>query len=306
MKHLAIFLVAALVCSFVHADSIALRLENDCLLQTGRDEDYTHGTGLEYWYKDEWRFTLQQNMYTPNDIKRHDHIVGDRPYAGWLGVGIGKELFKDSKSPWTHFAEIHFGMIGPSAKAGKTQKFIHKILDCRTPNGWDNQLADEFCINAEWWTKYNWYICDYVALIPRAGVLAGTIEDGAEVGCDLKIGWNIKHQKDIGNNMMFSSSGPDSSKRSSFWDKVVIYGFVGGDCRYYLYNHFLEGSMFNKNDSSLEVDIEPFVGELQFGAYLEVYGVFIKWYGTTRTYEYKNQKQHPDYGGLYIGYRWDF
>jgi len=65
-------------------------------------------------------------------------------------------------------------------------------------------------VNADWWTKYNWYICDYVALIPRVGALVGTLQDGAEIGTDLKVGWNIKKRKDIGNNMMFSAVGPDA------------------------------------------------------------------------------------------------
>jgi len=54
------------------------------------------------------------------------------------------------------------------------------------------------------------------------------------------------------------------------------------------------------------VDIEPFVGEMCFGAYLEVYGVFVKYYAVMRTHEYKTQTEAPDYGGLYFGYRWNF
>lgn len=36
-----------------------------------------------------------------------------------------------------------------------------------------------------------------MAIVPRAGVFAGTVQDAAEVGCDLKIGWNMKN--DVGN-----------------------------------------------------------------------------------------------------------
>jgi len=65
-------------------------------------------------------------------------------------------------------------------------------------------------VNAQWWTKYNWYICDYVALIPRGGVLVGTLQDAAEVGGDLRVGWNIRKCKDHGGaDQMFSAVGPD-------------------------------------------------------------------------------------------------
>ena len=54
-------------------------------------------------------------MYAPSDLSREDHIKGDRPYAGILYGGAGYEFFKDKTSPWTHYAELDFGMIGPAA-----------------------------------------------------------------------------------------------------------------------------------------------------------------------------------------------
>lgn len=188
-------------------------------------------------------------------------------------------------------------MIGPSAHAGEVQRWVHEWRHCRKPEGWDNQLHDEFCVNFQWWTKYHWFITDWIALIPRAGVFAGSIQDGAELGCDLKIGYNIR--KDAGNNVMFSAT---AAKSSSFWDNVSIYAFVGPDGRYYLYNHILEGSLFNDKDDDLKVDILPFVGEIQCGAGLEVYGFFVKYYAVFRTHEFRNQKSSPDYGGLVLGY----
>ena len=115
--------------------------------------------------------------------------------------------------------------------------------------GWDNQLHNEFVVNGQWWTKYNWYLCEYIALVPRAGVLAGTVQDAAELGCDLKIGWNLKN--DVGNNLMFSSSIHEKAK--SFFDKLSIYGYIGADERYYLYNHFLQGTLFGHRDDGLDV-----------------------------------------------------
>jgi len=55
-------LLTSLYSALIFADSVGLILENDCLFNRymrNQDNDYTHGTGLEYWYKDEWRFMLQ-------------------------------------------------------------------------------------------------------------------------------------------------------------------------------------------------------------------------------------------------------
>lgn len=287
-----------LLTASAYADRAFLTLENDCLF-VREDNGYTHGTGLTYVYDDLWMFRLQQNMYTPEDITAEEHIKGDRPYAGWLGAEVGREMFKDAESPWTHYLAVNFGMVGPSAHAGDVQKFIHRIRGVREPKGWDNQLADEFCVNFQWWTKYNWFICDYVAVIPRVGVQVGTLQDSAEIGVDLKIGWHLR--KDVGNNRMFSASAPD---KGSFWDNVSIYVFAGPDCQYWLYNHMLEGSLFNSNDDELGVHIHPFVGEFQFGAGIDVYNFFARYYATIRGHEFDGQSYSSDYGGLVIGWSW--
>lgn len=193
-------------------------------------------------------------------------------------------------------------MIGPAAFAGHTQKFIHKILDCRDPKGWHNQLHNEFVVNGQWWEKYNYYICDYVALVPRAGVLAGTIQDAVEVGCDLKIGWNLRN--DVGNSMMFSAPANKSAK--SWLDDVQAYVYVGIDERYYLYNHLLEGSFIRSKDRDqhLDVDLEPFVGEIQGGACLRYKQFIVKYYMTCRQKEFKHQQHSPNYAGLSFGWYW--
>jgi len=77
-------------------------------------------------------------MYAPSDLKRSNHIKGDRPYAGLIYGGVGYEFFRDYNPFWTHYGEIDFGMIGPAAFAGHTQSFIHKILNCKDPKGWHN------------------------------------------------------------------------------------------------------------------------------------------------------------------------
>ena len=296
MKHL--FFIILLLPFIAFSSQFNATIENDALGSFG-DNDYSHGTGFEFIDSNYVHYKLGQNMYTPSDLTRSDHIVGDRPYAGIVYAGIGYEFFRDPMSSWTHYGELDFGMIGPSAQCKQTQKFIHKILNCRDPKGWDNQLHDEFVVNGQWWTKYNYMACDYVALVPRVGALAGTIQDAIEVGCDLKVGWNL--QKDVGNNLMFSAS---QSKHLSFFEKLVAYAYVGVDERAYLYNHFLQGSFLKSKDrdNGLDVDMRPFVGEVQCGACLKYDRVSVKYYMTFRQDEFKGQKNSPNYAGLSIGY----
>lgn len=295
MKRIITILATFLVATCFSAQ-LKLTLENDALGSFG-DNDYTHGTGLTFIDNNGIYWKAGQNMYAPSDLRRKDHIKGDRPYCGMIYGGVGYEFFKDPQSAWTHYGELDFGMIGPSARCKETQKFIHKILHCRDPQGWDNQLHDEFVVNAQWWTKYNWYVTDWFAVVPRAGVLAGTVQDAAELGCDFKIGYNMK--KDVGSSIMFSAP-----KNKSWLDDLSCYAYVGPDIRYYLYNHILEGSMFGHKDDGLDVDIEPFVPELRAGAALQFKSFFVHYYWVLRGDEFEHQPNHPHYAGLEFG--WTF
>ena len=296
MKKLFLLITLSILSTTGLALESYLTFENDALISAG-DNDFTHGTCLEFVTDQKYHLKLGQNMYAPSDLRRSDHIVGDRPYAGIIYAGVGKELAFREDSMFTHYVELDFGMIGPSAHCKETQKLIHKWLKCKDPKGWDNQLHDEFVVNAQWWTKYNWYLCDYVALVPRVGILGGTVQDAVELGFDLKVGWNLKN--DVGNTILFSASN-----NHSFWDDLSVWGFVGCDERYYLYNHFLEGSLFNHKDDHLKVDIEPFVFEWRCGAAMRYRRFFVYYYAVFREDEFKHQKHRPDYGGLCLG--WTF
>ena len=118
--------------------------------------------------------------------------------------------------------------------------------------------------------------------MPRGGIAAGTIQDFIDVGVDLKVGWNMR-KKDVVNSIMFSST-----RNSSWKDKLSFWAYGGIGERYYLYNHMLEGSMFNNKDDHLKVDIEPFVAEARVGVVLQYDKFFATWYGVFRSDEFDN------------------
>ena len=275
-------------------------MENDCFLRHA-DNDMTHGTRLSAVTDSGIHFMASQIMYAPDDLRLTHHVPGDRPYAGMLIGGVGYEFFQDPASAWTHYGELDFGMIGPAAMCKDTQTAIHKLLNCRKPQGWDDQLHNEFVVNGQWWTKYNWFITDWLALVPKGGVAAGTIQDFGEVGGDLKIGWNIKPTAN--NEIMFSATSK-GSKGHGWLDKLTAYLYAGASERYYLYNHILEGTMFGHRDDDLKVDIEKFVTELRCGAVVKYDRFFATYYAVFRTDEYKHQRDRPDYGGFCLGWTW--
>ena len=288
--------ISTIIC---YGDGAYFTLENDTLIKRA-DDDYTNGAKLEYVTDDGIHAMVSQTMYAPGDLRQTKHIVGDRPYCGMLIGGIGYEFFQDSESPWTNYGELDFGMIGPAAMCKDTQTMIHKLLNCRKPMGWDNQLHNEFVVNGQWWTKYNWYITDWMALVPKGGLGIGTIQDFGEVGCDLKIGWNIRPTAN--NDIMFSASRYGNGKK--WYDKLSAWVYAGASERYYLYNHILEGTLFGHRDDEFGVDLERFVTEMRAGIVVKYSNFFATYYTVFRTHEYRGQKRSPDFGGIGVGCEW--
>ena len=84
--------------------------------------------------------TAGQAMYTPRDRYRTDLIRTDRPYAGWLYLGLGYNAREGQRMD---SVEANIGVVGPAALAKQSQNLIHDLRGLPRFNGWDNQLKNE-------------------------------------------------------------------------------------------------------------------------------------------------------------------
>ena len=84
--------------------------------------------------------SVGQAMYTPSDKTRTDVILNDRPYAGWLYLGLG---WNARDALHLNTVELDVGVVGPASMAQQSQNFIHDLRSLDRFAGWDNQLHNE-------------------------------------------------------------------------------------------------------------------------------------------------------------------
>lgn len=84
--------------------------------------------------------SARQSIFTPEDKRRSDFIVDDRPYAGWLYGGLA--LLADTGKELDTF-ELNIGVVGPSSGGEWVQDNVHRTIGSTKAAGWDNQLEDE-------------------------------------------------------------------------------------------------------------------------------------------------------------------
>jgi hypothetical protein len=261
--------------------ALALNFENDTFFRT--DRCYTGGHKLTWitkalvdtrkssWIK--WMpftrspdfqnalsFSLGQSIYTPDDITLTELLPNDRPYAGHLYLSIGvhsRSLIR--KDLW----ELSAGMVGPASFVAETQKFVHKITGAVDPQGWQNQLHNEFVLGLVFerkqkilrWGKVDGFSME---LIPHIGAGVGNLYIYAATGAQVKFGWNMPN--DFGAKLI----RPGGSRSTDFREKgpFGIYTYVMIDGKGVARNIFLDGNTFGVSHN---VQKKPWTVELILG-----------------------------------------
>jgi hypothetical protein len=287
--------------------------ENDLFILPETDQHYTQGLHFSLlWPDDEtpfparplsWipplttreairKFGLEigQNIYTP--VKTETTVLqrDDRPYAGWLYLGLLRE---DRVSSTDGIAmldryELQLGVIGPWSLAADAQNWWHNVIRTKEANGWRNQLENEPGILMRLDRK--WRIMDLgdgddlrLQMLPRAGVALGNVETSARLGAMMRLGYNIPDE--------FGPVIPPSFG----W-----YTFLDLGARAVLHNEFLDG---NLDQDSHHVAKEPVVIELRGGLAFEIGQSEISYTYVYLTREFKLQDKHDAYGSLNYTYR---
>lgn len=243
--------------------------------------------------------SVGQNIFTPEDITNPQLIGDDRPYAGWLYLGVG--LVANQGSKRYDKLELDIGVIGPWSFAEDVQKFWHNLLDLRTPRGWDNQLENELGINLFYeqvrrFDKENLFYGLGYDIIPHFGGGIGNVFIYAAAGITLRIGPDLK--EDFGPPRIRPSlpgGGFFRSKRGVNW-----YIFAGAEGRAVLHNIFLDGNIFS---SSHSVNKKIWVGDLQTGLAVQADRVRLSYTQIFRTREFNEQDSADSFGALSITYQ---
>ena len=319
-----IFLVlAALACTAAaspvaakdtRSGALSLLFENDIFFNT--DRHYTNGIALNYTTAPQdtprWvtalahdlpmfggdgevrtSYEVGQDMFTPQNTALANPDPTDRPYAGYLYLGLGL-LEKDE----THLDQIQLqlGVVGPAALAKETQFWIHGILGDPKPAGWAFQLHNEPAVEVIYERSFKIippksFLGLFFDVEPHAGAAVGTVYDYANAGAMARLGFNLPD--DFG-PMRLEPSLPGSG----FFEPnggLSAYIFAGVDGRAVGRNIFLDG---NSWESSRSVAKNVFVGDLQFGAAIAFEDWRLSFSHVFRTKEFKNQSSADQFGAI--------
>lgn len=249
-------------------------------------------------------FSLGQNIYTPTDTESYSLIKDDRPYAGWLYLGMGV-VWKDAEV--RNSLTLDIGVVGSWSYAQESQDLVHDLLNEESPNGWDNQLDDEVAFTVGYDRTWRWPIHERRSgldweFLPHAGVNLGTVRTAVNIGSEFRFGVNLPD--DFGTAPISSGGststpvdGLQAAARSRY--DIGAYLFTRVDGSAVFHNIFLDGNTYSNSHS---VDREVFVADLSAGVAFNYKNTKLAYALVYRTKEFKEQDEAQIFGTVSLNW----
>jgi hypothetical protein len=244
-----------------------------------------------------YAITLNQQMYTPEDIEATELVPDDRPYAGWLFVRLQSS---DRTKNNLIISGVEVGVVGPAALAEELQDIVHEWTDSTPPQGWDNQLQNELGINIIHLRAHNWRWDSAKIdqeIVAHAGGSLGNVNTHAEVGGLYRIGINIP------DDMAASFLGNSALGTREMNQRYSVYLFTAATGRYVLQDIFLDGNTFQ---DSHQVEKENLVGALKAGIVVGIKGLELGYAASVVTKQFEEQNGAAHNGVVFIRFKTKF
>jgi len=251
-------------------------------------------------YQKNLAFSIGQNIYTPDDTEAAEVVDGDRPYAGWLYLGIGF-IWKNAEVRNSLVLDV--GVVGSWSYAEEAQRGVHDARGLQVPRGWDNQLHNELGVVAVYertwrWPKHERRVGLDWEFLPHVGAAVGNVYTFANLGGELRVGLNLPDDfGTAGIGPAATTSTPvergQAAERSRF--DLGLYVFARADGRAVAHNVFLDGNTFG---DSASVDRKPLVADVSVGTSLNYHNTKVTYAVTYRTEEFDGQEEGALFGSI--------
>jgi hypothetical protein len=249
-------------------------------------------------------FYAQQNIWTPGNISLNPPTPNDRPFAGFVGMGI--DMVRQTGYRRSTF-EIMPGWVGPESGAQQLQSAWHSTINYIVPKGWYYQIKNEPILQLTY--RQDWRP-KALTNLDEAGsstlghdvmvhglVTAGNGWDYADAGFLMRLGYHLPldygpARPTFGEvaSMPYVPGGTPPNGEDWKLDSLSVYVCAGADAQAVARDISLNGNTFANSPS---VTNEIFVGQAVGGIvvqYGSIYTAFLTTF-TTKTFQLQEAPQ---------------
>lgn len=245
--------------------------------------------------------SLGQLMFTPREKQRVTLAPDDRPYAGYLYLGLG---YHARTQDTLHSTEFNFGVVGPAALARQAQNLVHDIGGWNRFQGWNNQLKNEPAFQLIFERKHREGLVQMqdlnglqMELISHWGASVGNVASYLNAGAELRIGWDLPD--DFGTSTLRPGGDNNTPGLMAGKRDFRLHGFLVTDARVIANNIFLDGNYLR---SSPGVQRKAVVADVAVGIAGRWDKLRFSYAHIYRTREFSGQEKAQLYGAFSLSY----
>ncbi|RXK60554.1 lipid A deacylase LpxR family protein [Lacibacter luteus] len=253
----------------VYRKELTITTENDNYNFTKADRYYSNGFFVKYqWLANQnkkaaiklRRVEAGQMIFNPHLNRRSLSQVleqQDRPYAGWLYGSYGETSVysNDRVVQWDAIA----GVVGPASKGEEVQTKYHQFIGLYKIYGWENQVQNEFGVNASVRYYHPLSISNGFTMHATGKAMLGNTFTNASVGVLLKTG---KMEKESSTSFFTGRLGSAPKDRRHHAEFVF---FLEPMLQAQAYNATVQGPMFRENKGNYVSELNPFIYVVKTG-----------------------------------------
>lgn len=243
-------------------------------------------------------YGLSQSIYTPDNIEESELNEADRPYAGTL---LWHSKIRSYANNSSDSLGLTLGVVGPASLAEQSQTVIHTMIDATIPEGWDNQIDNEFLLRIEGGHIERFYRYPFsdnfifdTSSYSELGV--GNLRSDIGTGLTLRIGNMLDQSYESINPMRSASlSGVSGLAKNKFYWQAFSAIYAS-----YLFNDItLNGNTF-KDSHSVQFIHERLLVSFGISALYNRWGAVFSIQRANK--EFEGQKNISKFGSLTISY----
>ena len=137
---------------------------------------------------------IGQSIFTPKNLSLRPPDPYDRPYAGWLYIGVS--LLQETDLRMLENLGLDAGIVGPESLAKRAQNDFHQFIGSARAQGWGNQLQNEPGIMLSYERLWRLPLAgdpnNGIDFVPQLGVTTGNVMTYGDVGGLLRIGKGLR------------------------------------------------------------------------------------------------------------------
>nr|WP_294902977.1 lipid A deacylase LpxR family protein [uncultured Lacibacter sp.] len=249
----------------VYYKELTIITENDNYNFTKADRYYSNGLFVKY----QWlaknkqpeklavklhRIEAGQMIFNPYLNRRSLEQVlekQDRPYAGWLYGSYGQSnVYKNNRVlQW----DVVTGTVGPAAAGKAVQTNYHKLIGLYKIYGWENQVQNEFGLNASVRYYHPLAVAKNVSLHAAGKAMLGNTFTNASAGLLFKAGKMDAETETAYWTSRLGRSAKQNNHRTEF-----IF-FLEPMLMAQAYNATVQGPLLSDHKGSYTSAINPFI-----------------------------------------------